>query len=76
MLLAISAMPSHVQSRRRDDTWLDQIEVWFGILSHGFVESSSLKTVAESEESVRHFVGQHNPLFAHLIKRNATTRAA
>ena len=60
----------------RHASWLNQIEVWFGIPSRRLIRNSSFGSVAELEEAIRRFVEQYNLLFAHPFKRNTATRAA
>ena len=60
----------------RHTSWLNQIEIWFGILNRRLIKNSSYKSVEELEESIRRFVKQYNLLFAYPFKRNTAKRAA
>ena len=46
-------------------SWLNQIEIWFGIISRQLLKRKSYTSVDELTESIRSFVKQYNNLFAH-----------
>jgi transposase len=46
-------------------SWMNQIEIWFGILNKKLLKRASFKSVEELQESIRKFVKQHNAMFAH-----------
>ena len=60
----------------RHASWLNQIEIWFGILHRRLIRNSSFESVEELEEAIASFVEQYNLLFAHPFKRNTSRRAA
>lgn len=49
-------------------SWLNQIEIWFGIISRQLLKRRSYKSVDELTESIRNFVKQYNAFFAHPFK--------
>ena len=60
----------------RHTRWLNQIEIFFGILNRRLIRNSSFQSVEDLEEAIRRFVDQYNLLFAHPFKRNTAKRAA
>lgn len=46
-------------------SWMNQIEIWFGILNKKLLKRASFTSVGELQESIRKFVAQHNAMFAH-----------
>jgi len=46
-------------------SWLNQIEIWFGIISRQLIKRKSYTSVDELTASIRNFVEQYNNLFAH-----------
>lgn len=60
----------------RHTSWLNQIEIWFGILNRRLIRNSSFESVGDLEDAIRRFVEQYNLLFAHPFRRNTSRRAA
>ncbi len=46
-------------------SWMNQIEIWFGILNRQLLRRGSYKSVKELKESIKKFVLQYNQYFAH-----------
>ena len=46
-------------------SWMNQIEIWFGILNRRLLKRKSFKSVAMLEQSIQIFIEQYNELFAH-----------
>ena len=46
-------------------SWLNQIEIWFGVLQAQLLRHHRYPSVEEMEESVRRYVEQYNRFFAH-----------
>jgi hypothetical protein len=51
----------------KHSSWLNQIEIWFGIISRALLKRKSYIGVAALEESIRRFILQYN-LTAHPFK--------
>ena len=49
-------------------SWMNQIEVFFGIINRQLLRRSSYKSVEEMEKDIRDYVKQYNDLFAHPFK--------
>ena len=46
-------------------SWMNQIEIWFGVLNRQLIRHNSFKSVEEMEMLIRDYVTQYNNLFAH-----------
>ena len=46
-------------------SWMNQIEIWFGVLNRRLLKRESFTSVAMVEEAIRRFIKQYNELFAH-----------
>jgi len=42
-------------------SWLNQVEIWFGILSRKALRGASFKSVAELRQAIEAFIAVHNP---------------
>lgn len=49
-------------------SWMNQIEIWFGVLNKKLIKRTSFMSVEELQEKIRAFVRQYNELFAHPYK--------
>lgn len=49
-------------------SWMNQIEIWFGILNRKLIRRTSFTSVEELQIKIRAFVKQYNELFAHPYK--------
>ncbi len=49
-------------------SWMNQIEIWFGVLNKKLLTRTSFTSVEELQEMIRKFVKQYNELFAHPYK--------
>ena len=49
-------------------SWMNQIEIWFGILNRKLINRTSFTSVEELQNKIRAFVKQYNELFAHPYK--------
>jgi len=41
-------------------SWMDQIEIWFGIINRRLLKRKSYKPIDEPEASILRFIGQYN----------------
>ncbi len=46
-------------------SWMNQIEIWFGILNKKLLKRASFTSVDDLQKAIREFVAQHNAMFAH-----------
>lgn len=46
-------------------SWMNQIEIWFGILNRQLLKRKSFESVEILEQSIRDYIVQYNKLFAH-----------
>jgi hypothetical protein len=46
-------------------SWMNQIEIWFGVLNRQLIRHNSFKSVEELEMLIRDYITQYNNLFAH-----------
>ena len=46
-------------------SWMNQIEIWFGILNRQLIRHNSFRSVEELEMLIREYITQYNELFAH-----------
>ena len=55
-------------------SWMNQIEIWFGIINRQLLKRKSFISVAELEDNIRNYIEQYNSLFAHPFnwKYNST----
>lgn len=51
----------------KHSSWLNQIEIWFGIINRKLLKRKSYLSIEMLEESIRRFIGQYN-LTAHPFK--------
>lgn len=51
----------------KHSSWMNQIEIWFGIISRKLLKRKSYLSIEELEESIRRFIVQYN-LTAHPFK--------
>ena len=49
-------------------SWMNQIEIWFGVINRRLLKRMSFTSVAMLEEAIRSFIKQYNELFAHPYK--------
>ena len=49
-------------------SWMNQIEIWFGIMNKRLLRRKSFTGVEALENSIRRFAKQYNDLFAHPFK--------
>lgn len=49
-------------------SWMNQIEIWFGVLNKKLIKRTSFTSVEELQDKIRTFVKQYNELFAHPYK--------
>ena len=49
-------------------SWMNQIEIWFGIISRQLLRRRSFNSVEELEQCIRDFIIQYNKYFAHPFK--------
>jgi hypothetical protein len=62
--------PSHrirIVYTPKHSSWMNQIEIWFGMINRKLLKRSSYSSVEELKESIRRFIGQYN-LTAHPFK--------
>ena len=52
----------------RHCSWMNQVEVFFGIINRQLLRRSSFKSVEELETAIREFIEQYNELFAHPFR--------
>ena len=46
-------------------SWMNQIEIWFGIINKQLLRRKSFLSVQELEQDIRSFINQYNSMFAH-----------
>ena len=46
-------------------SWMNQIEIWFGIINKHLLKRSSYKSIDELENSIKTYIKQYNKYFAH-----------
>ena len=46
-------------------SWMNQIEIWFGVLNRQLIRHNSFKSVEELEMLIRDYITRYNSLFAH-----------
>lgn len=46
-------------------SWMNQIEIWFGIINRRLLRKKSFKSVEELIQSIKSYVEQYNRYFAH-----------
>ena len=46
-------------------SWMNQIEIWFGIINKHLLKRSSYKSIDELEKSIKTYIKQYNKYFAH-----------
>lgn len=51
----------------KHSSWMNQIEIWFGIINRKLLKRKSYKSIEELEKSIRRFIEQYN-LTAHPFK--------
>ncbi len=51
----------------KHSSWLNQIEIWFGIISRKLLKRMSYSSIEELKDSIRRFISQYN-LSAHPFK--------
>ena len=49
-------------------SWMNQIEIWFGIINRRLLKRKSYTSVEELKNSIRNYIHQYNELFAHPYK--------
>lgn len=49
-------------------SWLNQIEIWFGIINRQLLRRGSFRNLEELEQSIRDYIKQYNKYFAHPFK--------
>lgn len=49
-------------------SWMNQIEIWFGIINKQLLKRKSFKSVEELEQCIRDYIVQYNKYFAHPFK--------
>lgn len=49
-------------------SWMNQIEIWFGIINRRLLKRKSYTSVEELENSIRNYIRQYNEMFAHPYK--------
>ena len=49
-------------------SWMNQIEIWFGIINRRLLKRKSYTSVEEMKNSIRNYIHQYNELFAHPYK--------
>lgn len=49
----------------RHCSWMNQIEIWFGIINRQLLRRKSYTSVTNLENSIRRFIEQYNRMFAH-----------
>jgi len=65
----------HFYFLRRHSSWLNQIEIWFGILRRKVTRYGSFKSVENLNEKINQFIDYYNDALAHpfqLIYRGKT----
>lgn len=46
-------------------SWMNQIEIWFGIINRQLLRRKSYVSVEDLKDSIRRFINQYNQMFAH-----------
>jgi transposase len=46
-------------------SWMNQIEIWFGIINRQLLRRKSYTSVEDLKDSIRRFIDQYNRMFAH-----------
>ena len=46
-------------------SWMNQIEIWFGVIGRRLLKRKSFNSLQELEESICNFIKQYNELFSH-----------
>ena len=49
-------------------SWMNQIEIWFGIINKQLLKRKSFKSVEELEQCIRDYIVQYNKYYAHPFK--------
>lgn len=49
-------------------SWMNQIEIWFGIINRQLLKRKSFSSVEELETSILNYIRQYNSMFAHPFK--------
>lgn len=49
-------------------SWMNQIEIWFGIISRQLLKRKSYLSVVQLEHSILKFIEQYNDMFAHPFR--------
>ena len=49
-------------------SWMNQIEIWFGIINRQLLKRKSFSSVEELEASILNYIRQYNSMFAHPFK--------
>ena len=49
-------------------SWLNQVEIWFGIISRQLLRRGNFESVEELERAIRAFIDQWNDCYAHPFK--------
>ena len=49
-------------------SWMNQIEIWFGIINRQLLKRKSFLSVSHLEQSILKFIEQYNGLFAHPFR--------
>ena len=51
-------------------SWMNQIEIWFGVLNRQLIRHNSFKSVEELEMLIRQYIDQYNSIYSHPYKWN------
>ena len=46
-------------------SWMNQIEIWFGIINRQLLKRKSFKSIEELENNILDYISQYNEMFAH-----------
>jgi len=57
----VSARTKSLPPPRLSASWLNQVEIWFGILSRKALRGASLKNVTELCQAIEAFIAAYNP---------------
>ncbi len=49
-------------------SWMNQIEIWFGIINRQLLKRKSFLSVEDLETSILDYIKQYNSMFAHPFK--------
>ena len=49
-------------------SWMNQIEIWFGIINRQLLKRKSFSSVEELEASILNYIRQYNSMYAHPFK--------